>query len=150
MRGRGLCALAHAVGSDFGKRRTFPYARPRTYGPHRRAYAVLDALHTDRMNGITSVLTGSLNAWIDRRAGSKGAALAFYALFSMTPILMLAIAAAGYFFGAETARGAIVDQVQPLVGSGGALVILALLAGAGDPLAGVTATMVASVLLLVA
>jgi membrane protein len=102
------------------------------------------------MNGLASVLAGSLNAWIGHRAGSKGAALAFYALFSMTPILMLAIAAAGYFFGAEAARGDIVDQLEPLVGRGGAQVILALVAGARDPLAGITATMVASVVLLVA
>ena len=47
------------------------------------------------------VLMQSLHAWINHRADSKGAALAFYTLFSMTPILVLAIAVAGYFFGAE-------------------------------------------------
>ena len=43
------------------------------------------------------VLSSSVNAWMDHRASSKGAALAFYTLFSMTPILILAIAGAGYF-----------------------------------------------------
>src|SRR3954468_25101440 len=102
------------------------------------------------MNRVASVLADSLSAWIGHRAGSKGAALAFYALFSMTPILMLAIAGAGYVFGAEAARGDIVAQVERLVGSSGAQVILALLAGARDPFAGIAATLVASVLLLVA
>jgi len=100
------------------------------------------------MNPGMAVLTRSLAAWIDHRAGSKGAALAFYALFSMVPILILAIAGAGYFFGAEAARGEIIAQVEGLVGRDGAQAILALLAGARDPGAGLAATMIASVLLL--
>jgi len=96
-----------------------------------------------------AVLTRSLNAWIDHRAGSKGAALAFYALFSMTPILILAIAGAGYFFGAEAAQGEIIAQIEGLVGRNGAQAVQALLAGARDPFSGLAATMVASVLLLV-
>ena len=96
-----------------------------------------------------ALLTKSLNAWIDHRAGSKGAALAFYTLFSMTPILILAIAGAGYFFGAEAAQGEIIAQVEGLVGRNGAQAIQALLAGAQDPASGLAATMVASVLLLV-
>jgi len=70
-------------------------------------------------------------------------------LFSMTPILMLAIVAAGYFFGAEAAQGEIVGQVQGLVGPNGAKAIQALLAAARDPASGRVATLVASVLLLV-
>ena len=51
------------------------------------------------------IILESLKAWIDHRAASKGAALAFYTLFSMTPILMLAIAVAGFFFGMQAAQG---------------------------------------------
>jgi len=96
-----------------------------------------------------ALLAKSLNAWIDHRAGSKGAALAFYTLFSITPILILAIAGAGYFFGAEAAQGEIVAQISGLVGRNGAQAIQALLAGARDPVSGLTATIVALVLLLV-
>jgi membrane protein len=95
------------------------------------------------------VLVDSLNAWMAQRAGSKGAALAFYTLFSMTPILVLAIALAGYFFGAEAARGEIIVQMQALAGPNGAQAIQALLAAAQDPAAGLVATVVASMLLLV-
>jgi len=42
----------------------------------------------------------SIDLWIDRWASSKGAALAFYILFSMTPILLLIIAITSYVFGA--------------------------------------------------
>ena len=99
---------------------------------------------------MRAILIQSLNAWIDHRAGSKGAALAFYTLFSMTPILVLAIAGAGYFFGADAAQGEIILQVEGLVGRNGAQAIQALLLGARDPAAGFSATMIASVILLVA
>jgi membrane protein len=98
---------------------------------------------------MQAVLAQSVQSWIDHRAGSKGAALAFYTLFSMTPILILAIAGAGYFFGEDAARGEIMAQVEGLVGRNGAQAIQALLAGAQDTDTGLTATMVASVLLLI-
>jgi membrane protein len=103
----------------------------------------------DLFSRIRAVLTKSLYAWIDHRAGSKGAALAFYTLFSMTPILILAIAGAGYFFGAAAAQGEIIAQVEGLVGHSGAQAIQTLLVDARDSVRGLTATMIASVLLLV-
>src|SRR4051812_14558612 len=84
-----------------------------------------------------------------QRAASKGAALAFYTLFSMTPILVLAIALAGYFFGAQAAQGEMVEQMRSLAGPNGAQAIQALLAAARDPASGLAATLIASVLLLV-
>ncbi len=98
---------------------------------------------------MKTVVIESAKAWVDHRAASKGAALAFYTLFSMTPILMLAIAVAGYFFGAEAAQGEIILQVQGLTGPNGAQAIQALLAAAQDPVSGLVATLVASALLLV-
>jgi membrane protein len=98
---------------------------------------------------LGGVLARSLGSWIDHRGASKGAALAFYTLFSMTPILVLAIAGAGHFFGAEAARGEIIAQIEGLVGRSGAQAIQALLAGARDPASGFAATLVAGVLLLV-
>ena len=95
------------------------------------------------------VLIESMRAWINHRGSSKGAALAFYTLFSMTPILMLSIVVAGSVFGADAAQGEIVAQVQGLVGPNGAKAIQALLAAARDPASGLVATLVASVLLLV-
>lgn len=95
------------------------------------------------------MLNESLASWFDHRAGSKSAALAFYTLFSMTPILLLAIAFAGYVFGADAAQGAIVAQVQGLVGPNGAQAIQALLAAARDPVSGLLATLIAGGLLVV-
>ncbi|MDD4928343.1 MAG: YihY/virulence factor BrkB family protein [Gallionella sp.] len=102
----------------------------------------------DWLRRLKIVLIESVKSWIDHRASSKGAALAFYTLFSMTPILVLAIAAAAYVFGAEAAQGEIVAQVEGLVGINGARAIQALLASAQDPASGLLATLIASVMLL--
>jgi membrane protein len=90
---------------------------------------------------LKTVLIEAVTSWVDHRASSKGAAVAFYTLFSMTPILVLAIAVAGYFFGAEAAQGEIVTQVQGLVGPNGAQAVQALLASARNPASGLLATL---------
>ena len=61
---------------------------------------------------MQKVLVQSFKAWFQHRAASKGAALAFYTLFSMTPILLLAMVIAGYFFGAEAAQGEVVSAAN--------------------------------------
>jgi membrane protein len=98
---------------------------------------------------LKTVLKMSVIAWIDHRAGSKSAALAFFSLFSMTPILILSIALAGYFFGADAAEGRMVAQLEGVLGPNGAQAIQALLADARDPDAELLATLVAGVLLLI-
>ena len=94
------------------------------------------------------LLSPSLTAWLAHRAASKGAAVAFYTLFSMTPILVLTIAVAGYFFGAEAAQGEIIAQMQALVGPNGAQAINAVLAAARNSESGVIASVIATLLLL--
>ena len=54
----------------------------------------------------------AVTEWFAHRAASKGAALAFYTLFSMAPILVLVIAVAGFFYGAEAAQGQLFGQLQ--------------------------------------
>jgi membrane protein len=54
---------------------------------------------------IFKVVRAAVTDWIGHRAASKGAALAFYTLFSIAPVLMLVIAIAGFFWGADAARG---------------------------------------------
>lgn len=95
------------------------------------------------------ILSLSFDSWLSHRDSSRGAALAFYTLFSLTPILILSIAIAGYFFGAEAAQGQIISQIQNLVGKNGAQAIQALLAAASDPKAGMFATLIATGLLIV-
>jgi membrane protein len=94
------------------------------------------------------VLIAALTAWVQHRDDSKGAALAFYALFSLTPILVLAIAFAGHFFGDAAASGEIVAQVRGLIGPNGASAIQALLVATHLPATGKPATIAASILLV--
>jgi len=83
----------------------------------------------------------SVNEWSVDRATSKGAALAFYTVFSLAPILILAIAIAGFFFGEQAARGEIVAQVSGLVGPEGAIAVQALIENAARPGAGLWAAL---------
>lgn len=98
---------------------------------------------------IIHVMKCAVTEWLEHRAASKGAALAFYTLFSLAPILVLVIAIAGFFYGAEAAQGQLFNELRGLVGAQGADTIQAVLAGAQNKDSGRLATIVATVLLLV-
>jgi membrane protein len=68
--------------------------------------------------------------WLDDGAPQLGAAVAFYAVFAMAPLLVVAIAVAGLVFGEDAARGHIVAQIQGLVGNEAAQAIEALIRSA--------------------
>jgi len=72
-------------------------------------------------------LKQALNAWIDDRASSMGAALAYYTLFSIAPLLLIVIAVAGSVFGQDAASGAIYKQLASLLGQEGALAVQGLI-----------------------
>jgi membrane protein len=91
----------------------------------------------------------AVTEWLGHRASSKGAALAFYTLFSLAPILVLVIAVAGFFYGTDAARGQLFNELRGLVGAQGADAIQTVLAGAQNKESGRLATIVATVLLLV-
>jgi membrane protein len=95
------------------------------------------------------VMRCSVTQWMEHRAASKGAALAFYTLFSMSPVLVLVIAVAGLFYGAEAARGQLLDELRRLMGPQSAQTVQAVLASAQNKESGTIATIVASLLLFV-
>lgn len=101
------------------------------------------------LKAVMEVFIDSFTSWITHRGASKGAALAFYALFSLAPILILTIAVTGFFFGDEAAQGQIIHQIENLVGHNGAVAIQAILAAARDPVGGQLTTVVAIGLLLI-
>ena len=87
--------------------------------------------------------------WIDHNCLSLGAAIAFYAIFALAPLLLIAISMASAVFGADAARGAIFAQLQGLVGDEAALGAQALLESAWREPHGAWATAVAVVTLLI-
>lgn len=95
------------------------------------------------------LLINAGQAWMHHRAASKGAAVAFYTMFSMAPILVLVTAIAGAFFGPSAAQGQIVAQLSGLVGEVGAQAIQTALLSASNDRSGALATIVATALLLV-
>ena len=80
-----------------------------------------------------SLLKQTFNAWQDDYAASMGAALAYYTLFSIAPLLLLVIAIAGFVFGADAARGEILEQLRDLMGEDGAHAIQGLLLSVSEP-----------------
>ena len=97
---------------------------------------------------IWALVKDAANGWSEHRASRIGAALAFYTVFSLGPILLLAVAVAGFFFGQGAARGEIHQQITNLIGAQAAAEVQMVLARAHRPAAGVVATAISVVTLI--
>lgn len=91
----------------------------------------------------------SVSAWVDDYAPSMGAAISYYTIFSLTPLLVIVIAIAGALFGREAAQGEIVEQISGLVGREGATAVEAMLRSVSEPDKGLIAGLISAVVLLV-
>ncbi|HUP93956.1 MAG TPA: YihY/virulence factor BrkB family protein [Burkholderiales bacterium] len=89
---------------------------------------------------IWSLIKQSMSSWGNDYAPSMGAALSYYTLFSIAPLLIIVIAVAGLFFGADAVRGVIFAQLQALMGDEGARAIQEMLTTASHPKTGAIAT----------
>ena len=89
------------------------------------------------------------HAWLDDDVPSMGAALAYYTLFSLAPLLLIVVSVAGLVFGQEAARGEIALQLRALMGEPGAEAIQALLVSVGQPAESTWATLLGVMLLLI-
>jgi membrane protein len=76
------------------------------------------------------ILSDTLSDWIKHNASSLGAALSFYTLFSIAPILVIAMAVAGSIFGPHVAEARVLDQMRALLGEAGAAAMQSLLSSA--------------------
>jgi membrane protein len=83
------------------------------------------------LRAIAALFRDAARNWLADYAQSMGAALAFYTVFSIAPLLLIVIAIAGFFFGQEAARGEIYLQLQGMLGTHGALAVQDLLESAG-------------------
>lgn len=79
------------------------------------------------------VLIQAVQGFRRHQAPRLGAALAFYTLLSLSPLLLVVLAVLGAVFGPDAARGAIASQIETLVGNQGAQAIEALVANANQP-----------------
>jgi membrane protein len=101
-----------------------------------------------RAREIWALIKDAANGWSVHRASRIGAALAFYTVFSLGPILLLAVVVAGFFFGQGAARGEIHQQVSTMLGAKAAAEVQTVLLRAHRPAAGVVATAISIVTLL--
>lgn len=72
-------------------------------------------------------------AWVDDRASSMGAALAYYALFSLAPLLLIVVSVAALVFDAQAARHEVVARLRELVGPAGAAAAQGVIEGVDWP-----------------
>ena len=101
------------------------------------------------VDDLWGVIKTAVSGWIDDYAQSMGAALAYYTIFSMAPLLLIVISIAGLVFGDEAARGEIFSQLEGMLGASGALAVQGLLESVRKPSESVTATVFGVVLLLI-
>jgi len=78
--------------------------------------------------------------WSSHKDSRQGAALAYYSVFSLGPIIVIAIAVAGLFFGREAVSGQVASSITGMLGDTGAKAVQAMLADAGRPRQGLLAT----------
>ena len=89
-----------------------------------------------KIKTIFTLLKETVDEWNKDKASRLAAALAYYTVFSLSPLLIIAIAIAGAIFGEEAARGEIVGQIQGLVGKDGAEFIQTAIESAAKPTEG--------------
>lgn len=88
-------------------------------------------------------------SWVDDYAPSMGAALSYYTVFSLAPLLVIVIAIAGLVFGQEAARGEVFAQLSGLLGTDAAKTVEELLNAASKPSQGIPSAVVGVVVLLI-
>src|SRR4029078_9878705 len=99
---------------------------------------------------ILHIFASAVTAWWDDDALRLGASLAYYTLFAIAPVLLVATGIAGLVFNTDAVRGEIVDQLDHLVGREGARAVQSLLDGASQRRAGVVATAIGSIAFVIA
>ena len=99
---------------------------------------------------IWRLLKETVDEWQQDKVDRMAAALAYYTLFSIAPLLVIAVAVAGAVFGQEAARGEVVTQIQGLLGKAGAEVVQTALANTQNPQAGngIVPTLISTLVLI--
>jgi membrane protein len=98
---------------------------------------------------IIEMLKDTFSDWKEDNALMLAAALAYYTIFALAPLLVIIIAIAGFVFGQEAARGQIVAQTQGLIGDQSASIMQVIIENAGKSGKGILATVVGIITIIV-
>jgi membrane protein len=101
-----------------------------------------------RLREVWSLFKEAVTAWSNDYAPSMGAALSYYTLFSIAPLLVIVTAVAGWFFGDEAVQGQLTSQLQGLMGEEGGKAVEGMVAAASDRKDGIIATVIGVFVLL--
>ncbi len=101
-----------------------------------------------RPKPVYHLLRATYAEWSRDKVPRMGAALAYYTIFSLAPLLVIAIAIAGFVFGSDAVQGRITSQIQGLVGPDSAHAVQTMIQSAHKPAHGVFATIFGVVVLL--
>jgi len=94
------------------------------------------------------LVTRTAKGWSDDHAARLAASLAYYTILSMAPLVVIAIAVAGFVFGKDAARGRVAAELGAVVGAQAAKGVEAIVANARAPAAGFVSTTIGVVVLL--
>src|SRR4029077_2283308 len=117
------------------------------------ASVAVGSSHRSQQESGSSVFAAAMHAalqWVAHKDSRMGAALAYYSVFSMGPLILIAVAIAGLLFGREAVQGQVTTALQDLLGENGARAINGMLQSADRPGQGIVATVVGVVTLLFA
>ncbi|MSP12744.1 MAG: YihY/virulence factor BrkB family protein [Chloroflexi bacterium] len=99
-------------------------------------------------DNLSYLLKDTFKEWNEDKAPRLAAALAYYTIFSMAPLLIIVIAIVGLVLGEDAVRGQIVGQIQGLVGENGAQLIQTMIKNTGEKSSGILATVIGVVTLV--
>jgi membrane protein len=101
-----------------------------------------------KLRSFRALFVEAFTGWRDHKASKMAAALAYYTVFALAPILVISIAVAGLVLGQEAAEGRIVGQISGLIGTTSAAAVEAMIAAARKPSSGILATIIGLATLL--
>lgn len=108
----------------------------------------MSATAVPSFSSAKTIVFEAASEWVNDKAPRLGAALAYYAIFSIAPLLVIAIAIAGMVLGEEAAQGQISAQVQNLVGAQGGEAVETMVKSANKPGAGTIGSVLGIAMLL--
>jgi membrane protein len=134
----------------------FPDAEPETRGHNTNRVFTNKTYNKDKQTRMPSswktllqpaqlwtLLKDTFSAWSDDKVPRHGAALAYYTVLSLVPLLVVLIAMIGVIFGQEVTQGYLLEQIGRLVGPQSAAAIKDMLERTSEPSTGIVATVLA-------
>lgn len=94
------------------------------------------------LKGIKDLIVATFKNWVDDDIPLHGAALAFYTIFSLAPLLIIIIALSAVFFGEQAAAGQISVFLDELIGEGAANFVESIISSANQPFSNLIATII--------